>query len=69
VIHVDGTVQLADCPADVSHGTVRVIKVEVIAAAGPGGPRAGTGMRWRQRLQPVTHLGGTNELVTQVYDA
>jgi hypothetical protein len=25
-------------------------------------------MLWRQRLEPVTHFGGTNELLTQVYD-
>ena len=31
------------CPADVSHDTVRVIGVEVIAAAGSDGPRAGPG--------------------------
>ena len=58
----------AGCPADVSHGTVRVIGVEVIAAAGSDDPRAGPGMLWRQRLEPVTHFGGTNELLTQVYD-
>jgi hypothetical protein len=55
--------------ASVSHGTVRVIEVEVIAAAGPAGLRAGPGMLWRQRLEPVTHFGGTDELMTQVYDA
>jgi hypothetical protein len=58
----------AECPADVSHDTVRVIGVEVIAAAGSDGLQAGPGMLWRQRLEPVTHLGGTNELMTQVYD-
>ena len=58
----------AGCPADVNHDTVRVIGVEVIAAAGSDGPRAGPGMLWRQRLEPVTHLGGTNELMTQVHD-
>ena len=56
------------CPADMSHGAVRVIEVEVIATAGSAGPRAGPGMLWRQRLEPVTHFGGTNELLTQVYD-
>ncbi len=60
---------MAGCPADVSHGTVRVIEVEVIATAGSDGLRAGPGMLWRQRLEPVTHLGETNELMTQVYDA
>ena len=44
-------------------------EVEVIATAGSAGPRAGPGMLWRQRLKPVTHLGGTNELMTRVYDA
>ena len=39
----------AGCPAHVSHDTVRVIGVEVIAAAGSDGPRAGPGMLWRQR--------------------
>jgi hypothetical protein len=57
------------CPADMSHGAVRVIEVEVIATTGPPGPRAGPGMLWQQRLEPVTHLGGTNELMTRVYDA
>jgi len=52
-----------------SHGAVRVIEVEVIATTGPPGPRAGPGMLWQQRLEPVTHLGGTNELMTRVYDA
>ena len=33
----------AGCPADLSHDTVRVIGVEVIAAAGSDGPRAGPG--------------------------
>jgi hypothetical protein len=59
----------AGCPADVSHGAVRVIEVEVIATVGSPGPRAGLGMLWRQRLEPVTHLDGTNELMTRVYDA
>ena len=59
----------AGCPTDVSHDTVRVIGAEVIAAAGSDGPRAGPGMLWRQRLEPVIHLGGTNELMTRVYDA
>ena len=58
----------AGCPADVSHDTVRVIGVKMIAADGSDGPRAGPGDAWRQRLEPVTHLGGTNELMTQVYD-
>ena len=38
-----GTVHVAGCPADVSHGAVRVIEVEVIATAGSAGPRAGLG--------------------------
>ena len=62
-------VHVAGCPADVSHGAVRVIEVEVIATAGSAGPRAGPGMLWRQRLKPVTQFGGTNELMTRVYDA
>src|ERR1700747_2403402 len=33
----------AGCPADVSHDTVRVNRVEVRAAAGSDGPRAGPG--------------------------
>ena len=33
----------AGCPADMSHDTVRVIGVEVIAATGSDGPRAGPG--------------------------
>ena len=33
----------AGCPTDVSHDTVRVIGVVVIAAAGSDGPRAGLG--------------------------
>ena len=41
----------------------------MIATAGSDGPRAGPEMPWRQRPEPVTHLGGTNELMTQVYDA
>jgi hypothetical protein len=61
--------RLLGCPADMSHGAVRVIEVEVIATTGPPGPRAGPGMLWQQRLEPVTHLGGTNELMTRVYDA
>ena len=69
MIHVGGTVHVAGCPADVSHGIVRVIEVEVIATVGSDHPRAGPGMFWRQRLEPVAHLGGTNELMTQVYDA
>ena len=69
MIQVGGTVHVAGCPADVSHGTVRVIEVEVIATAGSDGPPAGLETLWRQRLEPVTHLGGTNELMTQVYDA
>jgi hypothetical protein len=69
VIHVGGTVNVAECPADVSHGAVRVIEIEVIATAGSAGPPAGLGMLWQQRLEPVTHLGGTNELMTRVYDA
>jgi len=44
--------------------------VEVIATAGSAGPTGRSrGMLWRQRLDPVTHLGGTSELMTQVYDA
>ena len=43
MIHVDGTIHGAGCPADVSHGAVRVIEVEVIATAGSAGPRAGPG--------------------------
>jgi hypothetical protein len=66
---IGGTVYVAGCPADASHGTVRVVEVEVIATAGSDGPPAGPGMLWRQRLEAVTHLGGTNELMTQIYDA
>jgi hypothetical protein len=51
-----------------SHDTVRVIGVEVRAAAGSDGPGQVRGILWQQRLEPVTHLGGTNELMTQVYD-
>src|SRR5690348_7484623 len=40
----------------------RVIEVEVVATVGWDGPRAGPGMLWRQRLEPMTHLGGTSEL-------
>ena len=69
MIHVGGTVHVAGCPADVSHGAVRVIEIEVIATAGSAGPGQVQGMLWRQRLEPVTHLGGTNELMTQVYDS
>ena len=69
MIHVGGTVHVAGSPADVSHGTVRVVEVEVIATVGSDGPGAGPGMLWRQRLEPVTHLGGTNELMIQVYNA
>jgi hypothetical protein len=69
VIHVGGTVHVAGCPADVSHGAVRVIVVEMIATASSAGSRAGPGMLWRQWLEPVTHLGGTNELMTRIYDA
>ena len=64
-----GRFYVAGCPADVSHGTVRVIEIEVIATAGSAGPGRVRGMLWRQRLEPVTHLGGTNELMTRVYDA
>jgi hypothetical protein len=32
-------------------------------------PEQVRGMLWRQRLEPVTHFGGTNELMTRVYDA
>ena len=60
---------MAGCPGDLSHGTVRVIEVEVIAIARFGWSRAGPGMLLRQRLEPVTHLCGTNELMTRVYDA
>ena len=69
MIHVGGTVHVAGCPADVSHGAVRVIEVEVIAAPVRMAPGQVWGMLWRQRLKPVTHPGGTNELVTRVYDA
>ena len=41
MIHVGGTVHVAGRPADMSHGTGRVIEVEVIAPAGSDGPRAG----------------------------
>jgi hypothetical protein len=41
----------------------------VIATVGSDGPGAGPGMLWRQRVEPVTHLGGTNELMIQVYNA
>jgi hypothetical protein len=69
MIHHGGTVHVPGCPADVSHGAVRVIEVEVIATAGSDDPQAGLGMLWRQRFEPVTHLGGTNDLMTRVYDA
>jgi len=70
VIHVGGTVHVAGCSADLGHGAFRVIEVEVIATAGSAGPTGRSrGMLWRQRLDPVTHLGGTSELMTQVYDA
>ena len=59
----------AGCPADVSHGAVSVIEVEVIATAASAGPRAGLGDALAQRLEPVSHPGGTNELLTRVYDA
>ena len=52
-----------------SHDTVRVIGVEVIAAAGSDGPRAGPGDALAATTGPVTHIGGTNELMTRVYDA
>ena len=52
------------CPADVSHGAVRVIEVEVIATAGSAGPRDAQAVT----AGPVTHLGGTNELMTRVYE-
>ena len=68
MIHVGGTVHVARCPADVSHGAVRVIEIEVIATAGSPVPGQVRGMLWWQRLEPVTHLGGTNELMTRVYD-
>jgi hypothetical protein len=55
--------------ADVSHGAVRVIEVEVIATAGSAGPRAGPGDALAATTGPVTHIGGTNELMTRVYDA
>ena len=64
-----GRFMRAGCPADVSHGAVRVIEVEEITTAGSAGPRQVWGTLWRQRLEPVTHLGGTHELMTQVYDA
>jgi hypothetical protein len=38
-----GRFHVAGFPADVSHGAVRVIEVEVIATAGSVGPRAGPG--------------------------
>ena len=69
MIHIGGTVHVAGCPADVSHSAVRVIEVEVIATTGPPGPRAGPGMLCSNGWEAVTHLGGTNELMTQVYDA
>ena len=69
MIHVGGTVRAGGCPTDVSHDTVRVIGVEVRAATGSDGSRADRGMLWRQRLEPVTHLGGTKELMAQVYDS
>ena len=58
----------AGCPADVSHDTVRVIGVEVMPPPVRMVPGQVRGMLGRQRLEPVTHLGGTNELMTQVYD-
>jgi hypothetical protein len=63
-----GRVHVAGCPADVSHGAVRGIEVEVIASASTG-PWGSSGMLWWQRLEPVTHLGGTDEQMTRVYDA
>jgi hypothetical protein len=68
VIHFGGMVHVAGCPADVSHGAVRVIVVEVIATASSAGPRAGPGDALAATAEPVTHLGGTNELMTRVYD-
>ena len=41
----------------------RLIEVEVIATAGSDGPRAGPRILRRQRLEPMTHLGGTSELM------
>ena len=38
-----GTIHVAGCPADVSHGTVRVIEVEMIATAGSDGPPGRSG--------------------------
>ena len=69
MIHVGGTVHVAGCPADVSHGAVCVIEVEVLAATGSAGPRAGPGDALAATAGPVTHLGGTNELMIRVYDA
>jgi hypothetical protein len=69
VIHVGGTVHVAGCPADVTHGAVRIIVVVVMATAGSVAPGQVQGMLWLRRLEPVTHLGGTNELLTRIHHA
>ena len=66
-MHVGGTVHVAGCPADVSHGAVprnrgrgdRHGRFGMV----PGQVR---GVLRRQRLEPMTHLGGTSELMTQI---
>jgi len=69
VIHAAGTVHVTGCPVDVSHGAVRVIEVEVLAAAGSADSRASPEDSLAATAGPVTHLGGTNELMIRVYDA
>jgi hypothetical protein len=67
VIHLGGTVHVAGCPADVSHGTVRVIDIEVIAPP-IRTALARSGIVWRQQLEPVAHLDETNEVMIQADD-
>jgi hypothetical protein len=64
-----GLVHLAGCPADVSRGAVRVNRDtgdrhrRSDALGQVRGCASGNG--WK----PVTHLGGTSELMTQIHDA
>jgi hypothetical protein len=46
---------------------LHVIGVDVIVVVGWDGPGR-SGMLWRQRPEPMTHLGGTSELMTQIRD-
>jgi len=46
---------------------LHVIGVDVIATVGWMVPGR-SGMLWRQRPEPMTHLGGTSELMTQIRD-